>query len=79
MMRRLECELAELRRLRDEIRTTIHLATSDMRESWQLLDANLDELEWLIKHESKDIREAAAEIIGHMSRTAHRMRRGIAA
>lgn len=68
----LERDLAELARLRDEIRVKVHLAGLDAKSAWKGLEPRLDQLERDIREEgtvvkgasvllAKDLKSAFAE------------------
>jgi CBS domain-containing protein len=60
--RELERELAELRRVRDELRVRVHLAKSEVKQLWDGLERKLSKLESEAKRVSKRAEEPLGEI-----------------
>jgi hypothetical protein len=55
-------ELAELARMKDEIRLKIHLAGMDARSTWGKLEKQLEELERRFAEESDHVASATRQV-----------------
>ena len=59
--------VAQLRKLRDEIRVHVHLATLDAQEAWKKLEPNLSELEQKVNQVSEATKSKAQEMLKRFS------------
>lgn len=60
--------LDELRRLRDEIRLDLHLASMDAKEKWEEIEPRIRDVETMAKDISTASRRAVQEVIDSVRR-----------
>ncbi len=68
LKRQLQRGLDELRRLRDEIRLDLHLASMDAKEKWDEIEPRIRDVETMAKDISTASRRAVQEVIDSVRR-----------
>jgi hypothetical protein len=58
----LDRDLAELERMRDEIRVKVHLAGLEAKSAWKTLEPRLDQLERDVREEGSVVKGASIEL-----------------
>lgn len=64
----IEHRLDELRRIRDEIRVDMHLASMDAKDKWRELEPRVRDVETMAKDITDASRKALEEVIGSVRR-----------
>jgi hypothetical protein len=61
-------DLAELKKMRDEIRVKLHLAGMEVKERWKLLEPKLEEIERRVEAGSEEILGATSRMFEEVGR-----------
>lgn len=73
-------DLGELKKIRDEIRVKLHLASMDAKTYWKELEPRLEDLEQKIVHDGGDRAvQAASELVDEMRDALRNFRKRIGA
>jgi len=76
--RRIEEQLAALKRERDELALKIHLAKAEVREEWQELETRLDEMEKRAGPLAQAVGETAGGVGASLELAADEIKKGFA-
>jgi hypothetical protein len=68
MRKQFEHDLAELKKMRDEIRVKLHLAGMEVKERWKQLEPKLEEIERKVEAGSEDILGATTKLFEDVGR-----------
>lgn len=68
MRKRFDQDLAELKKMRDEIRLKLHLAGMDAKERWQKLEPKVEEIERKLEAGGEEILGATNKLFEEVGR-----------
>jgi hypothetical protein len=77
-MNRIRLHWDEVRKIADELESTIHLAGTESRERWRALQLRLVELERMLALSGEHVRNVAARKLATIDATLRRLRDDIA-
>ena len=70
----LKADLAELERLRDEIRVRMHLGGMDAKSAWHELEPRVDELQRRVAEEGQVAKQASLALVRELGEALRRFR-----
>ncbi|WP_428261268.1 hypothetical protein [Haliangium sp.] len=73
MRKQFESDLTDLKKMRDEIRVKLHLASMEVKERWQQIEPKLDELERRIDAGSEEVVGATSKLFEDVGRAVRDM------